>query len=195
MKLMYGAIALMSCLALGGCAYEHTPDPELSARDTQFMALMPKGQPDKEFMRYMVNDPTGEPPGTIVVETKQRMLYYVLPNKKAMRYGVALGRESFGWTGEATVHHKAEWPEWNPPAEMIERWPHVRKTAGGPNNPMGARALYLFQGNKDTLYRIHGTNEPLKIGRSVSSGCIRMLNIDVIDLYNRVAEGTRVIVR
>jgi lipoprotein-anchoring transpeptidase ErfK/SrfK len=188
------AAAALSLTAVA-CTYDSTPDPALSPRDAEFMALIPKATPDRMFSRYMVDNPTGEPPGTIVVETKQRLLYYTLPNGKAMRYGVALGSESFGWTGEAVVDHKAEWPDWNPPAEMIERWPHVKKTAGGPNNPLGARALYLFQNGKDTLYRIHGTNEPHKIGRAVSSGCIRMLNIDVIDLYNRVPDGTRVIVR
>ena len=183
------------CLLAGACTYETTADPALSPRDAEFMALMPNATPPKQFQRYMVDNPTGEPPGVIVVETKQRLLYYTLPDGKAMRYGVALGRESFGWTGEAVVDHKAEWPDWNPPAEMIERWPQVHKTAGGPNNPLGARALYLFTDGKDTLYRIHGTNEPEKIGRGVSSGCIRMLNVDVIDLYNRAGDGTKVIVR
>jgi lipoprotein-anchoring transpeptidase ErfK/SrfK len=188
------AVAALS-FSLAACAYDKTPDPELSARDSDFMALVPQAEPDRMFSRYLVDNPTGVPPGVIVVETKQRLLYYTLPNGKAMRYGVALGRESFGWTGEAVVDHKSEWPDWNPPAEMIQRWPQVHKTAGGPNNPLGARALYLFANGKDTLYRIHGTNEPQKIGRGVSSGCIRMLNIDVIDLYNRAKEGTRVIVR
>jgi len=188
------AVAVLS-LTLGACSYETTADPTLSARDTEFMALVPQATPDKLYSRYLVDNDTGEPAGTIVVETKKRLLYFTLPDGRAMRYGVALGSESFGWTGEAVVHHKAEWPDWNPPAEMMVRWPHVHKTAGGPNNPLGARALYLYQDGKDTLYRIHGTNEPTKIGRAVSSGCIRMLNIDVIDLFNRVPEGTRVIVR
>jgi lipoprotein-anchoring transpeptidase ErfK/SrfK len=182
-------------LLVGACTYEQTADPALTPRDAEFMALMPQATPDKMFQRYMVDNETGEPPGTIVVETQRRLLFFTLPDGKAMRYGVALGRESFGWTGEAVVDHKAEWPDWNPPAEMIARWPQVKKTEGGPNNPLGARALYLFQDGKDTLYRIHGTNEPEKIGRGVSSGCIRMLNVDVIDLYNRAPEGTRVIVR
>jgi lipoprotein-anchoring transpeptidase ErfK/SrfK len=183
------------CLSAAACTYDTTPDPALSPRDAEFMALMPQATPDRMYSRYMVDNETGQPPGVIVIETKKRLLFYTLPDGKAMRYGVALGSESFGWTGEAVVDHKAEWPDWNPPAEMIARWPHVRKTAGGPNNPLGARALYLFSNGKDTLYRIHGTNEPAKIGRAVSSGCIRMLNIDVIDLYNRAPEGTKVIVR
>jgi lipoprotein-anchoring transpeptidase ErfK/SrfK len=119
----------------------------------------------------------------------------VQPNRKAIRYGVAVGDEAYGWTGTANIARKAEWPDWNPPAEMKARWPHVQYTKGGPDNPLGARALYLYEGNKDTLYRIHGTNEPEKIGHAVSSGCIRMRNIDVIDLYNRVPTNTKVIVR
>jgi lipoprotein-anchoring transpeptidase ErfK/SrfK len=130
-----------------------------------------------------------------VVETKRRELYLVLPNRKAVRYSVAVGEEAFGWTGTARVARKAEWPDWNPPPEMKRRWPHVHYVSGGPSNPLGARALYLFQGDRDTLYRIHGTNEPETIGRAVSSGCIRMRNIDVVDLYNRVQPGTKVIVR
>ena len=194
MKLVHLAVAVCA-LALAGCTYDKTADPSLSSRDSEFMALIPKAQPEAEFQRYMVDNPTGQPEGVVVVETKQRLLYYTLPNGKAMRYGVALGRDGYGWTGEAVVDHKAEWPDWNPPADMIERWPQVHKTAGGWTNPLGARALYLFTDGKDTMYRIHGTNEPEKIGRGVSSGCIRMLNIDVIDLYNRVPVGTKVIVR
>jgi lipoprotein-anchoring transpeptidase ErfK/SrfK len=145
--------------------------------------------------RYLIEDPTGEAPGTVVVDTKERLLYFVLPDRKAIRYGVAVGDEAYGWTGTARVARKAEWPDWNPPAEMKARWPHVHYTKGGPDNPLGARALYLFEGNKDTLYRIHGTNEPEKIGLAVSSGCIRMRNIDVVDLYNRVDVNAKVIVR
>ena len=142
---------------------------------------------------------TGQPPGTVVVDTKENLLYYVLPNKKAIRYGVSTGKEAYGWTGTATVKRMAEWPSWMPPADMLKRWPHLKPVVdmgglkGGPENPLGARALYLYDENgKDTLYRIHGTNEPETIGRGASSGCIRMRNIDVIDLYNRVKVGTKV---
>lgn len=186
-----GSIAMMA-----GCTYKSVPDPAVSARDAEWMAQMPKADVGLEFERYVVDDPTGEAPGTIVVDQKKKLLYYVQPEGKAIRYGVAVGDEAYGWTGEATMQRKAEWPNWNPPAEMVKRWPHVRPVQGGPNNPMGARALYLYDANgRDTLYRIHGTNEPEKIGRAVSSGCIRMRNIDAIDLYNRVEPGTRVIVR
>ncbi|MFL5122233.1 MAG: L,D-transpeptidase [Microvirga sp.] len=187
--------ALGAALALAGCQFKGVADPSLTKRDVEWMALMPQADIDPIFARYEVNDPTGEKPGTIVVETKERQLYYVLPNKRAIRYGVAVGDEAFGWTGTATVQRKAEWPDWNPPAEMKKRWPHVHPVSGGPNSPLGARALYLFEGNRDTLYRIHGTNEPEKIGQAASSGCIRMRNIDVVELYSRVQPGTKVIVR
>jgi lipoprotein-anchoring transpeptidase ErfK/SrfK len=195
MKLIHLALLAAVSVSLGACQYVATADPVLTERDAQFMAMIPQAQADPMFGRYMVDNPTGEPPGVVIVETKQHLLYYTLPDGKAMRYGVALGGEAFGWTGEAVIDHKSEWPDWNPPAEMIARWPQVKKTAGGWTNPLGARALYLFHDGKDTLYRIHGTNEPEKIGQSVSSGCIRMRNIDVIDLYNRVSDGTKVIVR
>ena len=180
---------------LGGCNYRGTPDPELSALDVRYLALTRKADDDPMFGRYLTDDPTGEAPGTVVVNTKQRQLYLALGGGKAMRYGVSVGDQAFGWTGTAHVARKAEWPAWNPPAEMKARWPHVRPMEGGPENPMGARALYLHEGSRDTLYRIHGTNEPERIGHAVSSGCIRMRNIDVIDLYERVAPNAKVIVR
>jgi lipoprotein-anchoring transpeptidase ErfK/SrfK len=195
MRLSIPAAAVAVAALVSGCTYKATPDPELSVRDKEWMAMIRPAEEDRVFARYLVDDPTGEAPGTIVVDTKQRLLFYTMPGGKAMRYGVAVGDEAYGWTGTAQIARKAEWPDWNPPAEMKVRWPHVQKTAGGPDNPMGARALYIFEGNKDTLYRIHGTNEPEKIGRAVSSGCIRMRNIDVVDLYNRVEPGTKVIVR
>lgn len=192
---------LAGAVALGGCEYKSTPDPNLSARDADFISQVPKADMGLNFERYQVEDPTGQPPGTIVVNTKEKLLYYVLPGGHAMRYGVATGRDAYGWTGTATVKRMAEWPRWMPPADMIERWPHLKPVVamgglpGGPDNPLGARALYLYDANgKDTLYRIHGTNEPTDIGHDASSGCIRMRNIDVIDLYNRVKLGAKVIV-
>src|SRR4051812_42568800 len=187
--------ALALSVSLAGCKLKGTPDPVLSKRDTEWMALVPKDEEDRIFARYLVADLTGEAPGTVVVDTKERQLYFVLPDRKAMRYGVTVGDEAFGWTGTARIARKAEWPAWNPPAEMKPRWPHVHPVAGGPQSPLGARALYLSAGARDTLYRIHGTNEPEKIGRAASSGCIRMRNIDIIDLANRVEVGTTVIVR
>jgi lipoprotein-anchoring transpeptidase ErfK/SrfK len=130
-------------------------------------------------------------PGTIVINTSERRLYYVLPDGKAVRYGVGVGRPGFEWGGSQTITRKAEWPTWTPPAQMLKRRPDLpRFMPGGPENPMGARAMYLGS----TLYRIHGSNEPETIGQAVSSGCIRMLNEDVIDLYERAKVGTRVVV-
>ncbi len=151
-----------------------------------------------QYHRQVVRDPTGEPPGTIVVDPGQRFLYLVLGDGKAMRYGIGVGREGFGWNGVATIQRKQKWPSWHPPVEMQARDERARQwkdgMPGGPSNPLGARALYLYQNGRDTLYRIHGTNEPQSIGRAVSSGCIRMLNADVIDLYDRVPTGSRVVV-
>jgi lipoprotein-anchoring transpeptidase ErfK/SrfK len=143
------------------------------------------------FRRQVVDYRTHEAPGTIIIDTPNTHLYFVLGNGKAVRYGIGVGREGFTWAGTQTISRKAEWPDWTPPAEMIARQPYLpRYMAGGPGNPLGARAMYL--GN--TIYRIHGTNDPSTIGGRVSSGCIRLTNADVIDLYSRVNIGTKVIV-
>jgi len=159
---------------------------------------------DPTFLRQTVSYNTSEAPGTIVVDTRSHFLYFVQANGRAVRYGVGVGREGFGWSGVATIHDKREWPDWYPPKEMIERQPEIKKQMselqsgigmhGGPRNPLGARAMYLWQDNKDTLFRIHGTVEPWTVGKSVSSGCIRMINQDAIDLFQRVAVGTKVVV-
>jgi lipoprotein-anchoring transpeptidase ErfK/SrfK len=142
-----------------------------------------------------VADPTGQAAGTITISTAKRKLYLSLGDGKAMEYGIAVGKAGFAWKGEATVGRKSYWPGWTPPPEMLERRPELPEHMDGSlSNPLGARALYLFQGNKDTLFRIHGTNEPKSIGHAVSSGCIRMQNADVIDLYGRVTKGARVVV-
>src|SRR5215218_7649992 len=155
------------------------------------------------FLRARVAYAKGKP-GTIVIDPGARYLYFIEEGGRAMRYGVGVGKEGFAWSGTAVVHDKQEWPDWYPPKEMIQRRPDLRGqltelqsgigVPGGPSNPLGARAMYLWQGNKDTLYRIHGTNEPWTVGTSVSSGCIRMINQDAIDLYARTAAGTNVIV-
>ncbi|MGH6923897.1 MAG: L,D-transpeptidase [Propylenella sp.] len=152
-------------------------------------------QVDRDFLPALVDDPTGEKPGTIVIDTRQRYLYRVLADGKAQRYGVGVGREGFGWSGRVRVGRKAEWPTWTPPAEMRKRQPYLPASmVGGPNNPLGARAMYLYDGGRDTLFRIHGSNEPWTIGQAVSSGCIRMRNEDVIELYKSVGIGTPVVV-
>ena len=146
------------------------------------------------FLRREVDYVTDEPAGTIVIDTPARYLYLVLGDGRAMRYGIGVGREGFAWAGTAVIRRKAKWPSWHPPVEMQARDPNSRKWAGGmpggPDNPLGARAHYLYQGKADTLYRIHGTVEPWTIGSNVSSGCIRLINQDVIDLYERVPVGT-----
>jgi len=149
------------------------------------------GAQRSEFRRQVVDYRTSEAPGTIIVDTPNTYLYLVMPGGKAMRYGIGVGREGFAWSGTKTVERKAEWPDWTPPQEMIARQPYLpRWMAGGEGNPLGARAIYLGS----TVYRIHGTNMPETIGQKVSSGCIRMLNADVIDLYSRVDVGTNIIV-
>jgi lipoprotein-anchoring transpeptidase ErfK/SrfK len=144
------------------------------------------------YQRQLVFFRTAEAPGTIIVHTSERFLYVVQGNNRALRYGIGVGRDGFQWQGLVKISRKAEWPDWTPPPEMIARQPYLpRFMAGGPGNPMGARALYLGA----TVYRIHGTNQPQTIGHAVSSGCFRLVNPDVIDLYDRVPVGTRVVVR
>jgi lipoprotein-anchoring transpeptidase ErfK/SrfK len=152
----------------------------------------------------VVSFPTRERPGTIVVDPANHFLYLVQNGGQAIQYQVGVGKEGYGWSGVATIHDKQEWPDWYPTSEILERKPEIRQSMvqlqsglgmhGGPDNPLGARALYLWQGKKDTLYRIHGTNEPDTIGQDVSAGCIRMRNEDVVDLYNRTPIGTKVVV-
>jgi lipoprotein-anchoring transpeptidase ErfK/SrfK len=145
--------------------------------------------------RTLVADPTGEAAGTITVDTGNRYLYLSQGGGQAVRYDVGVGREGFEWSGRAVIGRKAEWPGWTPPASMLKRRPDLpRHMVGGIDNPLGARAMYLYSGNRDTMFRIHGSNEPWTIGQAVSSGCIRMMNADVEDLYNRVRVGARVVV-
>ncbi|MDQ6437350.1 L,D-transpeptidase [Mesorhizobium sp. LHD-90] len=143
-----------------------------------------------KHLRRLVVDPTGEAPGTIVVHLRERHLYLVQENGDAIRYGVSIGKEGFVWSGRAVVDHTRKWPTWTPPAEMVKRKPALQKFAGGQpgglDNPLGARALYVYKDGVDTLYRIHGTPEWRSIGKAASSGCVRMINQDVIDLYDRV---------
>lgn len=150
---------------------------------------------DPAYLPATVNVALDYSPGTIVIDTRARYLYLMLEDGKARRYGVGVGRTGFGWTGEVKIGRKAEWPGWTPPPEMRKREPHLPEfMEGGIDNPLGARALYLFRGGRDTIYRIHGSNEPWTIGHAVSSGCFRMRNEDVTELYEQVGVGTRVLV-
>jgi lipoprotein-anchoring transpeptidase ErfK/SrfK len=173
--------------------------PMAPERQAALSALPPEDRPETgpvkslppQFRRTMIDYPTKEPSGTIIIDTPHTYLYLVLGGGKAMRYGIGVGREGFTWSGAEKVTKMAEWPDWHPPEEMIERQPYLpRFMAGGEGNPLGARALYLGQ----TLYRIHGTNQPSTIGTFVSSGCIRLTNEDITDLYGRVQVGSRVVV-
>ena len=196
------ALLLVGLLAsaLGGCmqaTLSPTSNANLSSRDRQLLARAPYAQASipETYRRHIVDYTRREQPGTILVDTNERYLYYVLPGGKAIRYGVTVGEEALAWSGVATVGRMAEWPDWIPTAEIQARLgPYPKRVAGGPANPLGARALYLYEGNKDTLYRIHGTNQPEYIGSAISSGCIRMTNEDVIDLYDRVKMGSPVVV-
>jgi lipoprotein-anchoring transpeptidase ErfK/SrfK len=168
------------------------------------VAAVNLSQIEPQFLRKDVDYVTKESPGTIVIDPAEHYLYYVQAGGRATRYGVGVGREGFVWSGEATIHSKQEWPDWYPPKEMLARRPDLKPQlkqlqsgtgmAGGPNNPIGARGMYLWQGNQDTYFRIHGTNEPWTIGKSMSSGCIRMINQDAIDLYAKAPVGTKVVV-
>ncbi|GLS19674.1 L,D-transpeptidase [Labrys miyagiensis] len=189
MALALGAVLIVGPAAL---AQQQGLDPKYDLERPGFVPdpteeqLLPEYRPQPVYFR------SNEPPGTIVVETEDRFLYLVQDNKTAIRYGIGVGREGFQWSGLLKISRKQEWPDWRPPPEMIKRQPYLpRFMAGGPGNPLGARALYL--GGTD--YRIHGTNQPETIGYAVSSGCIRLVNPDVINLYDKVPVGTRVVVR
>ena len=194
--LLVGLLAL----ALGGCM-QGTLAPSSNAsftpRDRQLLAHPPYAQANiaETYRRHIVDYSRREVPGTILVDTEARLLYYVLPGGKAIRYGVAVGEEAMAFSGVATVGRMSEWPDWIPTREIQARLgPYPSRVPGGPANPLGARALYLYEGNKDTLFRIHGTNQPEYIGQAISSGCIRMTNEDVIDLFDRVKMGATVVV-
>lgn len=187
-------------MLLGGCVQtiqEPASQANLKPRDREYLANAPyaKVTLPYQYQRAIVDYHRKEAPGSIVVDSASRHLYYVLPNNKAIRYGVAVGEEAQAWSGVAKVGAKTEWPGWTPTAGEHKRLgPLPSYVKGGPANPMGARALYLYANGKDTLFRIHGTNQPEWIGHAISSGCIRLTNEDVIDLYNRTKTGTTVVV-
>lgn len=201
-----GALALAGCTTTSATTGPAAPtiDP---AHLTMYAALPEERFPipavdltqiEPQYLRREVDDPTGERPGSVVVDTTNRFLYLVGENGKAMRYGVGIGRAGFDWSGRAMILMKRPWPTWTPPAEMIEREPELEEWRNGMppglENPLGARALYIFDDGVDTLYRLHGTLEARSIGKAVSSGCVRLLNQDVIDLYRRVPANTPIIV-
>jgi lipoprotein-anchoring transpeptidase ErfK/SrfK len=192
-RLFTVALAGGFAAALAGCTGTLMPEEDQQTKG-----------PDPAFARRLVTYPSPEPPGTIIVDPGSHYLYSIQGGGQAVRYGVGVGAEGFVWNGLAVIHTKQEWPDWYPPAEMLARKPELREhmvqlqsgigMKGGPENPLGARAMYLWQGNHDTLYRLHGTNEPWTIGHNVSSGCIRLTNDDIIDLYSRTPVGTKVVV-
>ena len=187
------------------------PDPAMAFYREMYGSVVDEGyvipaipieKVNPRFYRQEVDDPTGERPGTVVVDTSSHFLYLVRENRRAMRYGVGLGRAGFEWSGRAIIQWKRTWPTWTPPAEMIARQPELEKYSAenggmppGLDNPLGARALYIFQDGEDTLYRLHGSPEWYSIGKSVSSGCVRLMNQDIIDLYARVPNKTPIVVR
>lgn len=184
------AIGVDANLRSSGSMYGEFVDGEYT------LAAVPYEEMEGRFRRQRVVNKTGMQPGTILVDPHNHHAYYVLSHDEAVRYGIGVGKAGFEWSGDAVIGRKAKWPRWTPPAEMIERRPDLEEyrngMPGGIENPLGARALYLFADGRDTLYRLHGTPEWQSIGKSMSSGCIRFLNQDVIDLFQRVPVGTRV---
>lgn len=195
------AVALAATTAVSGCVSGIIDMPSYGAvRDAGYqIPAIPITKVPRQYRRTTVSYPTSEAPGTIIVDTGEKHLYFVLPGGSAVRYGIGVGREGFEWQGTARIGMKREWPVWTPPAQMIRRQPELAKWRGGmppgPGNALGARALYLFNKGGDMGYRLHGTPEWWSIGKAMSSGCIRMLNQDIIDLYDRAEEGAKVIVR
>ena len=188
-----------AAIVLGGCmqsTIEPASEANFTVRDKKLLAAAPyeKAAIPEPYRRHIVEYHRKEAPGSILIDTDARYLYYVLADNKAIRYGVTVGEEAMAWSGVAKVERMTEWPSWTPTPGERARMDVPAFVSPGPQNPMGARAMYLFQGNKDTLYRIHGTNQPSTIGHYVSSGCVGMLNEDVEDLYSRVQVGTRVVV-
>ena len=197
--LVFGAALMLSPALLASASAQvlgYASTPQTTFPSDNLMVAPPADEGDgsvvpERFRRTIVSFNTREAPGTIVIDTGNTALYFVLGQGRAVRYGVGVGREGFTWSGVQTITRKAEWPDWHPPAEMVARQPYLpRFMAGGPGNPLGARAMYLGS----SVYRIHGTNDPSTIGKFVSSGCIRLTNEDVADLFSRVDVGTRVVV-
>src|SRR6201997_4940237 len=198
-KPIFALVAALG-LGLGGCmqsTLEPASEASMKPRDKELLANPPyaKASIPEQYQRHIVTYHRREAAGTIVIDSDARYLYYVLPGGKAIRYGVTVGEQALAWSGVAKIGRKEEWPSWVPTSEIHQRIEGLPDfVSGGPQNPLGARAMYMFEGSRDTLYRIHGTNQPEYIGQAISSGCIRMTNEDVIDLFNRVKVGTPVVV-
>jgi lipoprotein-anchoring transpeptidase ErfK/SrfK len=198
-KPIFALVAALG-LGLGGCmqsTLEPASEASMKPRDKELLANAPyaKASIPEQYQRHIVTYHRREAAGTIVIDSDARYLYYVLPGGQAIRYGVTVGEQALAWSGVAKIGRKEEWPSWVPTSEIhqrIEGLPNF--VSGGPQNPLGARAMYVFEGSRDTLYRIHGTNQPEYIGEAISSGCIRMTNEDVIDLYGRAKVGAPVVV-
>jgi lipoprotein-anchoring transpeptidase ErfK/SrfK len=192
---LFAAAGFAALLATGAQAFDGGSPSGLMYRQVQPVSLPTDIQRAVRPTRTLVDDPTHARAGTITIDTKDRYLYLSMQDGKAMRYAIGVGREGFGWSGRAHIGRRAEWPSWTPPAAMLLRRPDLpRVMEGGLANPLGARAMYLYNSHGDTMFRIHGTNEPDTIGRAISSGCIRLLNDDVVDLYSRVKVGAPVVV-
>ena len=190
---LVGAAGFTLSILASQALAQHRADDQLDVLDEP--GKVPTAEEEQlppQYQRQLVFFRTTEAPGTVIVDSNQRYLYLVQPDNRAIRYGIGVGRDGFRWSGVLKISRKQEWPDWRPPPEMIQRQPYLpRFMAGGPGNPMGARAMYLGA----TVYRIHGTNQPQTIGSAVSSGCFRLVNDDVSDLFNRVNVGTKVVVR
>ncbi|WP_457582404.1 L,D-transpeptidase [Ensifer canadensis] len=199
-KLVAIAIATSTILAATTAqAFTPAPTSATTAKNSDVVLVAAQKKPPKQFWRTKVRFSTDEAPGTIIVDTNNKFLYYIDGPNRATRYGIGVGREGFGWSGVVKVGRKAEWPTWTPPEEMRRREAAKGRILpvtqeGGIDNPLGARAMYLYKGGRDTIFRIHGTNQPWTIGQNMSSGCIRMMNDDVEHLYDRADIGTKVIV-
>ncbi|OLP50625.1 hypothetical protein BJF91_11935 [Allorhizobium taibaishanense] len=196
---MAAVLAAVLALPVAVHAAPGNNDPANSTASSVVTPQMMKREVPDKFKRRLVRLSTNEAPGTIIIDTNNKFLYLVEGNNRAIRYGVGVGRDGFGWSGVVKIGRKVEWPSWRPPEEMRvreARHGHVLPVVqqGGPDNPLGARAMYLYKGNQDTIFRIHGTNQPWSIGLNLSSGCIRMNNKDVEDLYARADIGSKVIV-
>lgn len=201
-KQLFLAAALGAATALAGCTTggnSFTADYGTMKDAGYQLPAIPYQQIPSQYHRQIINYKSDEKPGTVIVDTKNKFLYLIMADGKAMRYGIGVGREGFEWSGTSRVAMKREWPTWTPPAAMIGRQPELAKWRGGQPgglaNPLGARALYLFNKGGDTGYRLHGTPEWKSIGKAMSSGCIRLINQDIIDLYDRVEVGAKVIVK